>query len=139
MCLSQWPDRGRQAAPVRLYAPTRHFFTSQSRRVAEPSYPVVRGRVHSCRGAEPVAKIAAAGSATQPGVHDPKRHKCQTFALSAALRGIMFSAINGNLEDSRSDYKQAYSILVAIKTPCLVIMITRICFFINLARNYISR
>ncbi len=77
---------GRQAAPRPAICTDASFFTSQSRRVAEPSYPVVRGRVHSCRGAELVAKIAAAGSATQLGVHDPKRQVSNLCALCGSAR-----------------------------------------------------
>ncbi|WP_304418005.1 hypothetical protein [uncultured Duncaniella sp.] len=62
------------AAPPSGYMQRRVILlTSQSRRVAEYVCPVIRGRFHSCRGAEHVAKTATACSATQPGVHDPKK------------------------------------------------------------------
>ncbi len=81
------------AAPPSGYMQRRVILlTSQSRRVAEYVCPVIRGRFHSCRGAETAAKITATVSATQPGVHDPKKDSVSILCAlgNSARNNILF-------------------------------------------------
>ncbi len=78
------------------YMHRRVIFTSQSRRVAEPSYPV--SEVVSTPAEEQSLSLKSPRQALPLSREfTTLKDKCQTFAPSAALRGIMFSAINGYL------------------------------------------
>ncbi len=87
---------GDKQLPVRLYAPTRHFLP---RRAAEwQSLHIRLSEVVSTPAEEQSLSLKSPRQALPLSREfTTLKDKCQTFAPSAALRGIMFSAINGNL------------------------------------------
>ncbi len=88
---------GDKQLPVRLYAPTRHFLP---RRAAEwQSLHIRLSEVVSTPAEERSLSLKSPRQALPLSREfTTLKDKCQTtFAPSAALRGIMFSAINWNL------------------------------------------